>query len=182
MSRPALFLDRDGVINEEVGYLYRFEDVRFVEGIVDLIAAANIRDYFVCVVTNQAGIGRGLYSEEQFQLLMQRMREALATSGARIDAVYHSPYHPEHGVGDYKRDTDCRKPRPGMLLRAAADHDLLLADSMLVGDRCSDLMAGSAAGLQKLFLLRGTETAACETASYVEITHLHEVLPHLDVG
>ena len=179
MSRPALFLDRDGVINEEIGYLHRFQDVRFVDGISDLIAAAKARNYAVCVVTNQAGIGRGLYTEEQFQLLMRSMREALAHRGAHIDAVYHSPFHPEHGIGEYQRDTDCRKPGAGMLLRAAVEHNLRLEDSLLVGDRCSDLMAGAAAGLHKLFLMRGTETAPCETASYVEITHLREVLPHL---
>lgn len=157
LGLPALFLDRDGVINEEIGYLHRFEDVQFVPGIVPLLQTANRLGVFTCVVTNQAGIGRGLYSEEQFQLLMRSMRAALDIEGAHLDAVYHSPFHPVHGVGAYRRESPCRKPAPGMLLQAAADHGLDLARSAMVGDRCSDMAAGAAAGVPNLFLLNGSE-------------------------
>ncbi len=156
----ALFLDRDGVINEEVGYLHRIEDVRFVPGIVQLLRTARELGMFTCVITNQAGIGRGLYSENDFQMLMKEMRAALAAKGAFLDAVYHSPFHPEHGLGKYRRDTECRKPKPGMLLQAAHDHDLDLSQSVLVGDRCSDLAAGAAAGIPKLFLVGQTESCS----------------------
>ena len=157
----ALFLDRDGVVNEEVGYLHRPEDVRWVAGIVPLCRMAQALGYKLVVVTNQAGIARGLYSEEQFQALMTWMRAELAQQGVILDAVYHCPYHPEHGIGGYKREHADRKPSPGMLLRAAREHNLELAQSILVGDRCSDLAAARAAGLRQAFLMRGTEPEPC---------------------
>jgi len=157
----ALFLDRDGVVNEEVGYLHRTEDVRWVAGIVSLCITAQSLGYKLVVVTNQSGIARGLYSVEQFQSLMTWMRAELARHGISIAGVYHCPYHPEHGIGEYKREHEDRKPGPGMLLRAARELNLDLAQSILVGDRCSDLAAAHAAGLRRAFLLRGTEPAAC---------------------
>ena len=175
--RPALFLDRDGVINEEVGYLHRMQDVKFVPGIVPLLRTAHTLGFFVCVVTNQAGIGRGLYSEADFQVLMRSMRAALAADGAFLDGVYHSPFHPEHGVGDYRKDTECRKPKPGMLLQAARDHNLDLRRSVLVGDRCSDLAAGAAAGLTRLYLMGKTET--CSGVRHVVVDRLQQVTDDL---
>jgi len=157
----ALFLDRDGVMNEEIGYLHRQQDVRWVEGIVPLCLTAQSLGYKLVVVTNQSGIARGLYTEQQFQELMSWMRAELAQQGITIDAVYHCPYHPEHGVGEYKREHEDRKPGPGMLLRAARDLGLDLAQSVLAGDRCSDLAAAHAAGLRQAFLLTGTEAAPC---------------------
>jgi D-glycero-D-manno-heptose 1,7-bisphosphate phosphatase len=157
----ALFLDRDGIVNEEVGYLYRTEDVRWVAGILPLCLTAQALGYKLVVVTNQSGIARGLYSEEQFQALTAWMRAELAQHGIALDGVYHCPYHPEHGVGEYKREHEDRKPSPGMLLRAACDLHLDLAQSVLVGDRCSDLAAAHAAGLRQAFLLRGTEPSPC---------------------
>ncbi len=173
--RRALFLDRDGVINEEVGYLHRFQDVRFVKGIVPLLQAANAQGWFVCVVTNQAGIGRGLYSEQQFQELMHEMRAALSEQDAHLDAVYFSPFHPEHGIGEYRRDTECRKPNPGMLLRAAQEHSLDLCGSIMVGDRCSDMQAGAAAGVSELYLFRNLEANGCAETNCVEIKALSHV-------
>ncbi len=173
MSRPALFLDRDGVINEEIGYLHRFEDVRFMPGIVHLLQAARAHGVFTCVVTNQAGIGRGLYTEQQFQTLMTAMRGALSAKGAFLDAVYRSPFHPEHGMGEYRQETECRKPKPGMLLQAAREHDLDLTRSAMVGDRCSDMVAGAAAGVPWLYLVAGEEVCpdsphlACATLDAV---------------
>ncbi len=161
MADRALFLDRDGIINEEVGYLIRPADVRFVPGIVSLCRTAQRLGYRLVVVTNQSGIARGFYTEADFEALMQWMREALGREGVRLDAVYHCPYHPEHGVGVYRREHEDRKPAPGMLRRAAADLGLELPASVMVGDRCSDIAAANAAGLRQAFLLRGTETQAC---------------------
>ncbi len=157
----ALFLDRDGVINEEVGYLHRAEDVRWVEGIVPLCRTAQELGYKLVVVTNQAGIGRGLYTTAAFEELMVWMRAELEREGVRLDAVYHCPYHPEHGMGEFRREHGDRKPGPGMLLRAARELGVELAESVMVGDRCSDVGAANAAGLRQGFLLRGTEAAAC---------------------
>ncbi len=176
-DRPALFLDRDGVINEEIGYLHRFEDVRFVDGIVPLLQTAKQLGMFTCVVTNQAGIGRGLYTEEQFQHLMVQMRHALQEQGAVLDAVYHSPFHPEFGVGSYRQETNCRKPLPGMLLQAAMDHGLDLGRSAMVGDRCSDMAAGAAAGVPRLYLVHSLE--ACSGVKYRAVKNLHQIALHL---
>jgi D-glycero-D-manno-heptose 1,7-bisphosphate phosphatase len=172
-QRPALFLDRDGVINEEVHYLYRAEDCRMVEGIAALIRTANQLGFVTCVITNQAGIARGYYTEADFHALMQHIQTELGKQDAHIDAVYFSPYHPEHGVGAYKRDSACRKPAPGMLLQAAAEHGIDLSRSVLVGDRCTDLQAGAAAGVPELYLFGTTEAKPCpEELSYTSVGHL----------
>ena len=158
---PALFLDRDGVINHEVGYLYRAEDVRWVDGIFPLARTARALGYRLVVVTNQSGIARGLYTTADFHALMGWMRSEFEREGAVLDAVYHCPYHPEHGVGEWRRDHPDRKPGPGMLLRAANDLGLDLATSVMVGDRCSDVAAANAAGLRQAFLIEGTEAGRC---------------------
>lgn len=170
----ALFLDRDGVVNHEVGYLYSSEDVRWVEGIFELCRLAVGREYKLVVVTNQSGIGRELYTEAQFETLMQWMRAEFVAQGVALDAVYFCPYHPVHGLGEYKREHEDRKPGPGMLLRAARDLGLDLGLSVMVGDRCSDISAANAAGLRQAFLMRGTEAEAC-AGEYVVVGSLGEV-------
>lgn len=160
--RPALFLDRDGVINEEVHYLWKPEDCRLVPGIVPLLQTAHELGYMTVVITNQAGIGRGMYTEDDFHRLMKYIQAELVKHGAQLDAIYFSPFHPEHGVGEYRRDTDCRKPAPGMIVRAASEHHLDLQRSVLVGDRCTDIAAGAAAGIPQLFLFGETETNSCD--------------------
>jgi D-glycero-D-manno-heptose 1,7-bisphosphate phosphatase len=157
----ALFLDRDGVINHEVGYLSRFEDVRWVDGIFSLCRVAVKAGYKLVVVTNQSGIARGYYSEADFGILMGFMRAEFVAQGAPLDAVYFCPYHPHHGTGEYRREHEDRKPGPGMLLRAARDLNLDLVRSMMIGDRCSDVGAANAAGVGRMFLLRGTEIEPC---------------------
>jgi D-glycero-D-manno-heptose 1,7-bisphosphate phosphatase len=157
----ALFLDRDGVINREIGYLHRPEDVIWVEGIFELCRTAAALGYRLVVVTNQSGIARGYYSQAEFDALMEWMGERFAAEGAPLDAVYCCPYHPEHGVGEYRREHEDRKPGPGMLLRAARDLGLDLAASVLIGDRCSDIAAARAAGLAEAFLIEGTEAESC---------------------
>ncbi len=171
---PALFLDRDGVLNEEVGYLFRPEDVRWVDGIFPLIHTARGLGYRIVVVTNQSGIARGLYTTADFQALMGWMRREIQIRGGDLDAVYHCPFHPVHGIGDWKREHRDRKPGPGMLLRAQQELDLDLSRSILVGDRCSDVAAANAAGLRMAFLKRGTETGACG-GSAMAIDSLGEV-------
>jgi D-glycero-D-manno-heptose 1,7-bisphosphate phosphatase len=162
--RPALFLDRDGVINEETAYLYRREDVRWVPGIHSLLRTAAELGYAPVIVTNQSGIARGLYTEDDFHVLMRWMCAELAgEQGAAIAGVYFCPFHPRGEVAAYRRESVDRKPAPGMLLRAAEELGLDLGRSVLVGDRCSDLQAAQAAGLRQAFLLRGTEIADCDT-------------------
>lgn len=162
------------MINHEVGYLHRAEDVRWVDGIVPLCRAAQAQGYALVVVTNQAGIARGLYSTDDFENLMTWMRAELNAQGVSLDAVYHCPYHPQHGLGGWRREHEDRKPGPGMLLRAARDLGLDLPASVLVGDRCSDIGAANAAGLRQAFLISGTEAGPCPGA-YLPVNLLAEV-------
>lgn len=149
----ALILDRDGVINVDHGYVHRPEDCEFVEGIFDMVRAFAERGFLIVIATNQAGIGRGLYSEEDFQAFMAWMREEFRRRGIEIAAIYHCPDHPTAGVGVYRRENPWRKPGPGMFLQAAQDLDLDLSQSWCVGDKLSDIEAARAAevGMPVLF-------------------------------
>ena len=174
MSERALFLDRDGVVNEEVGYLHRTDEVRFVDGIFSLCRTAMGLGYRLIVVTNQAGIARGYYTEEDFQALMAWMGAALRAEGVELDAVYHCPFHPEHGVGKYKCEHEDRKPGTGMLRRGAREFGVELSESVMVGDRCSDVAAANAAGLRQAFLMGETETKECG-GEFLRVHSLGEV-------
>lgn len=174
MTQRALFLDRDGVINHEVGYLHQAGDVRFVEGIFSLCRTAAVLGYRLIVVTNQAGIARGFYTEADFEVLMVWMRAELRAKGVELDAVYYCPFHPEHGVGEYRREHEDRKPGIGMLRRGAREFGIELNQSIMVGDRCSDIAAANAAGLRQAFLMRGTEVQQC-SGEYMAIDGLDEV-------
>jgi D-glycero-D-manno-heptose 1,7-bisphosphate phosphatase len=158
--KKALFLDRDGVINQEIHYLHRAEDVRWVDGIFALCRAAQVQHYKVVIVTNQAGIARGFYTMEDFNGLMGWMRQQFQAEQITLDGVYHCPFHPE-GIGEFRGEHEDRKPLPGMLLRAARDLDLDLGESLLIGDRCTDIAAARAAGLRQALLLAGTESGSC---------------------
>ena len=177
-SQRALFLDRDGIMNEEVGYLWKPEDVQFVPGVINLCRAARTLGYRLIVVTNQAGIARGYYTEADFLALMEWMRAELRREGVELDAVYYCPFHPEHGVGGYKRESFDRKPQPGMLLRGKTEFGLDMAASVFVGDRCTDVGAGNAAGVGRMFLLKGTEVTPC-VGKYVPVDSLARVMEWL---
>ncbi|WP_152395468.1 D-glycero-alpha-D-manno-heptose-1,7-bisphosphate 7-phosphatase [Paenibacillus guangzhouensis] len=138
----AVFFDRDGVINVEKNYVYKIEDFEFVDGIFDVMKHFQSLGYLLIVITNQAGIGRGYYSEEDFHKLNDWMIERFKVEGIEITKVYYSPYHPEHGIGEYKKDSWCRKPNPGMILQAKDDFDIDLRESILFGDKDSDIEAG----------------------------------------
>ena len=173
--RPALFLDRDGIINVDHGYVHRREQFEFVPGIFDLTRYAAALGWPVVVVTNQAGIGRGYFDEAAFETSPRWMRERFAAEGAPIAGVYHCPYHPEFGIGHYRRDHPWRKPRPGMILQAAADLGLDLPRSALIGDRPGDIAAAEAAGIG-LRILVGTATAAPDTPAHRAVADLAEAL------
>ncbi|RXH57667.1 D-glycero-alpha-D-manno-heptose-1,7-bisphosphate 7-phosphatase [Granulicella sibirica] len=174
VAERALFLDRDGVINHEVGYLHRAEDVTFVDGIFSLCRTAMALGYRLIIVTNQSGIARGYYSVAQFDGLMDWMRMKFRAEHVELDAVYYCPYHPEHGIGEYRQEHPDRKPAPGMLLRGAAEFGIALEQSIMVGDRCSDIAAANAAGLRQAFLFGATESAPCP-GDYAAVATLPEV-------
>lgn len=141
-----MFLDRDGTICEEVNYLGDPALVRLLPGAAEGIAMFNAAQIPVVLVTNQAGVARGYFTEEDVRLVNARLLELLAADGASIDAVYHCPHHPEKGAGEYLVDCDCRKPAPGMLLRAAEELGLDVSKSYMLGDKDSDILAGRNAG------------------------------------
>lgn len=180
MSKSALFLDRDGVINVDFGYVHKASDFVFCDGIFDLVKAANQNHLTVVVVTNQAGIGRGYFSEETFHELTHWMRGQFLNMGARIDNVYFSPYHPTEAIGAYKKDDFSRKPNPGMLLQASAEHDIDLSQSLLVGDNITDVQAGIAAGVELNLLLDNQGLyESIDMPGTRRITSLIEAIPFL---
>lgn len=164
-GRPALFLDRDGVINEDLDYVHRIADFRFRDGIFELCAAAQARGLALVVVTNQSGIGRGLYTEAAFHELTNWMLARFAERGIRFAGVEHCPDHPVHGLGPYRRDNPRRKPGPGMILDACAAHGLDPARSTMLGDRASDMQAALAAGVGTRILLAASPAEAATAPS-----------------
>lgn len=148
MHGSALFLDRDGVINVDHGYVHRPDQFEFVSGIFELARFwTNELRRPIIVVTNQSGIGRGYFDERAYANLTRWMCDRFAAERAAIARVYHCPYHPEHGIGAYRRDHPWRKPNPGMIVQAASDLGLDLARSAIIGDTRSDIEAGAAAGI-----------------------------------
>jgi len=158
--RPALFLDRDGVLNEDQGYVHRWEDFRWISGARETVAAFNRAGWLVIVVTNQSGVGRGYYTEAEMHALHDRMTADLAQAGAHIDAFYFCPHHPEAPEEAYRHpDPPDRKPNPGMILRALEDWPIDRERSLLVGDKASDMEAARRAGVRAL-RFRGGDLAA----------------------
>lgn len=147
--RPALFLDRDGVLNEDRGYVARWEDFRWIAGAKEAVAAFNRAGWLVFLVTNQSGVGRGYYTEDDMRRLHARMMEELALAGGRIDAVYHCPQHPDAEIDAYRHpDPPDRKPNPGMILRALEEWPVDKGRSVMIGDKPSDLEAALRAGIR----------------------------------
>lgn len=147
----ALFLDRDGVINVDRGYVYKLDEIEFIDGIFNLVCAAKKAEFLVIIITNQAGIGRGFYREDQFLNLMNWMKLKFFYNGGSIDAVYFCPYHPVHGIGKYRQESFLRKPNPGMLLQAQQEFNIDMKNSIMIGDNSWDIAAGLAAGVGSLY-------------------------------
>ena len=156
--KPALFLDRDGVINVDHGYVARVEDWEWVAGAQDCIARFKARNWFVFVVTNQSGIALDHYSETDMQAVHAHMREGLRKAGTDVDAIYACPFHPEATNPAYRKDSFDRKPKPGMILQAMADFPVKKDASFLIGDKQTDIAAAHAAGIGG-FLFKGGNLA-----------------------
>jgi D-glycero-D-manno-heptose 1,7-bisphosphate phosphatase len=150
-----VFLDRDGVINEEMGYINHPDRLRVLPGAAEAIRKLNESGLLVVVVSNQAGLARGIISEEAFRASQKKLREVLALRGARIDRIYYCPHHPDAKVDKYRRDCTGRKPKPGMLHKAVADLDIDLTRSILVSDRYQDVAMAKAEGMAGVLVLTG---------------------------
>lgn len=148
VTRNVLFLDRDGVINVDVGYLSDPAQLEFIPGAIEAMKEAQTRGYDIIVVTNQSGVARGYYTEEDVQALHAEMSRRLEAEGVHILAYYYCPHHPEGTVEAYKKACDCRKPNPGMLTQAIEEWNVDVDGSFLVGDKPSDVQAAESIGMR----------------------------------
>ncbi len=155
MSRRAVFIDRDGTISEEVGYVNHPSRYRVFPYSAEAVRLLNEAGWLAILVTNQAGVARGYFKEELVGEVHALLASELERGGARLDAVYYCPHHPSVGEPPYRLDCDCRKPRPGLVRRAAADLNVDLAQSWMVGDRYGDIELARNAGLRSCFVLSG---------------------------
>ena len=146
--RKVLFLDRDGVINKDVSYLYKIADLQWVDGAKEALKLAHDSGYELIVVTNQSGVARGYDTEEDVQALHAELSRRLEADGVHILAYYYCPHHPEGSVAEYTKDCDCRKPNPGMLTKAIQDWNVDVDGSFLVGDKPSDAQAAESIGMR----------------------------------
>jgi len=174
LNAKALFLDRDGVINVDAGYVSKAEEVEFIVGIFDLVRTAVSFGYRVIIVTNQSGIGRGYFTETEFYELMEWMRRKFSAEGCSLDGIYFCPFHPIDGVDEYQQDSMMRKPQPGMVLQAISDFSLDPGACVLVGDRPSDIEAGRAADVGHLFLLSAI-TSIVGAADFYVVRNLQAI-------
>lgn len=152
-GNKALFLDRDGVINVDKHYVHKVEDCEFMDGIFDLCRRAKDKGYKLIVVTNQAGIAKGYFTENDFHTFMEYVRSEFIRQGCPLDDVFYCPYHKD-GIGKYKMDSFDRKPNPGMILKAAKKHNIDLKQSILIGDKKSDIEAGKKSGIKHNILIK----------------------------
>ena len=176
----AVFLDRDGVINVDHGYVSTWEQFEFLPGVPEALRELQDAGYLLIVVSNQSGIGRGYYSEADLASLNQAIAQHLAsTVGVTLSGFYHCPHHPTEAEGEFRRECDCRKPAPGMIRHAVLDHSIDVKTSLLVGDKDSDIEAGRAAGVAKLFKVVGSSETATPTSDVQLVTGLSDVPAHL---
>jgi D-glycero-D-manno-heptose 1,7-bisphosphate phosphatase len=175
----ALFLDRDGVINKDFGYVHDPSNFIFDKDIFELVKKANSLDYIVIVITNQAGIAKGYYDVAQFKFLTAWMNEKFEQNLCKIDAVYFCPYHPDGIVPEYRVEHFDRKPKPGMFLKAAKDFAIDMTKSILIGDKISDIEAGLKSRVGTNFLYIEKRSLNSMSPNYNVITSLTEVTGYL---
>ena len=176
--KKALFLDRDGIINTDFGYVHQIKDFEFTNGIFDLCRYAQDMGYSIFVITNQAGIARGYYTVDDFNTLTQWMLAEFKKEHVVISDVYFCPHHPEKGTNEYVKKCKCRKPEPGMLLKAQKEHGLDLAHSIFIGDKVSDMQAAEAAGIHNKVLVESHyHSEGFHNAHHVQ--SVKEAIPYL---
>ena len=176
-KRPALFLDRDGVINQDLGYVHHKDNFIFLPRIFKLISTANAHGYFVIIITNQAGIGRGLYSEEDFRQLSLWMLDQIKNNDGSVNAIYYSPFHPTKGLHKYLLHENTRKPGSGMFAEALQNFNIDIPRSVMVGDKISDMTASITAKVGKNFLLHKMNDNLLDTELLQSITVVQDLNP-----
>jgi D-glycero-D-manno-heptose 1,7-bisphosphate phosphatase len=154
LSKPAVFLDRDGVINVDRGYVHKRDDFEYIDGVFNAVKKCKDMGYLLVLVTNQSGIARGIFTEEQFETLTEWMDWNFAENDIDFDGIYYCPHHPEATVERYKEECDCRKPNPGMFMSAQTFLDIDMENSVMIGDKKEDMMAAQAAGVGTRILVR----------------------------
>ncbi|MBV1840493.1 MULTISPECIES: D-glycero-beta-D-manno-heptose 1,7-bisphosphate 7-phosphatase [Photobacterium] len=154
MAKPAVFIDRDGVINIDRGYVHTVDDFEYVEGVFEACKKLKAMGYLLVLVTNQAGIARGMYTEDEFLTLTEWMDWNFVDNGVEFDGIYYCPHHPTEGQGDYLQDCNCRKPKPGMFISARDFLKIDMANSVMIGDKTDDMLAAQAADVGTRVLVR----------------------------
>ena len=155
MSKIAVFIDRDGTMSEEVGYVNHISRFKLLQNTAQAVKRLNDEKILAIVATNQAGVARGYFEESMIVAVHEKLKAELAKDGARVDAIYYCPHHPSVGKPPYKSDCNCRKPKPGMILRAVEDFEIELVKSYMVGDKISDVEFGQKLGLKSVMVLTG---------------------------
>jgi D-glycero-D-manno-heptose 1,7-bisphosphate phosphatase len=175
----AIFLDRDGVINEDLGYVSSIKDFVFKRGIFKTLLAAQKMGYKLFVITNQSGIGRGFFTEDDYRKLTDWMIGEFKRRGITITDCMHSPYHPEEGLGIYKKNHITRKPNPGMINLLSRKYSIDISSSFLIGDKLSDIEAGNKANIRTNFLIDNKiqiNPIKCKSLKFIQISHICEVI------
>ncbi|OON39856.1 D-glycero-beta-D-manno-heptose-1,7-bisphosphate 7-phosphatase [Izhakiella australiensis] len=160
---PAIFLDRDGTLNVDHGYVYEIDNFEFIDGAIEALRELKEMGYLLVLVTNQSGIARGMFSEEDFAQLTEWMDWSLADRDVDLDGIYYCPHHPQGSIDAFRQACNCRKPQPGMLLDAQKYLRIDMARSIMVGDKLEDMQAAAAAGVGKKALVRTGKPVTAES-------------------
>ena len=182
MAKPAVFIDRDGVINVDHGYVHDEHDFEYIDGVFEATKALKDQGDMLGLVTNQSGIARGKFGEDRFLSLTQWMDWNFVDHGVEFDGFYYCPHHPEEGIGEYKQDCDCRKPKPGMFISARDFLKIDMEKSVMIGDKAEDMMAAEAAGVGTKILVRTGKpiTEQGEALATVVLDSIAEVPAYLN--
>jgi len=182
MKRKAVFLDRDGTLNIDRGFVHKRKDFVFIEGALEAVASLKKKGFIVVIVTNQSGVGRGLYTESDVHALHDYISDELRKLGAGIDRFYYCPHHPDASIEKYRKDCACRKPRPGMILRAVRELHIDPKGSYMVGDSGRDIEAGKEAGLFSILIDENKENGDTENYAVkpdLVVRSLHEAAQYI---
>lgn len=163
LTNPAVFIDRDGVINKDHGYISKVDDFEYIDGVFEACRAFKKMGYLLVLVTNQSGIARGYFTEDEFLTLTEWMDWNFADEGIELDGIYYCPHHPTEGNEIYRQDCACRKPKPGMFLSAADFLKIDMSRSVMIGDKAADMQAAIAAGINHRILVKTGKPTTTES-------------------